>query len=85
MTVRGKIFLSKMLVICNYSFFHCFFFLENEQMGKLTEKIDMNFEKILSTQNLFIDSCYRLQMDESQIETKISLILEKLMETFEKK
>ncbi|XP_063914188.1 uncharacterized protein LOC135130682 [Zophobas morio] len=58
---------------------------DESQIEKLKENIDANFEKVFSAQNLFMDSCYRLQMDESQIESKISDILEKLIETFDKK
>jgi low affinity Fe/Cu permease len=58
---------------------------DESQINKLNEKIDSNFEKVFFAQNLFMDSCYRLQMDESQIESKISDILEKLIETFEQK
>ncbi|RZC34953.1 leucine-rich repeat-containing protein, partial [Asbolus verrucosus] len=58
---------------------------DESPIDKLHEKIDANFEKVFSAQNLFMDNCYRLQMDESQIESKISDILEKLIDTFEKK
>ncbi|XP_044267176.1 uncharacterized protein LOC123012980 isoform X2 [Tribolium madens] len=55
------------------------------EIEKLKNEIDSNFKKVFYAQDLFMDNCYRLQMDESQIESKISDILEKLIETFDKK
>lgn len=39
-----------------------------------------NFKNIMATQNLFLESCKRIQMDETQLETKISTVLEELLD-----
>lgn len=57
----------------------------DEKLKSISVKIDENFENLLATQNMFLESCYRVQMDESQLESKISLILQKLIDTFERK
>nr|XP_023016162.1 uncharacterized protein LOC111505568 [Leptinotarsa decemlineata] len=49
------------------------------------KKLNDNFEKILTNQDVFLQSCYRLQKDESQIETQISDILNKLIDMLEKR
>lgn len=59
--------------------------LAQQNLTKLEEKFDTNFAKLLLKQDLFLESCYKLQMDESQLERKISDILEKLIITFEEK
>lgn len=71
--------------MCDFQSKVTFESVDQGQIEKLKEDIDSNFKKVFSAQNLFMDSCYRLQMDESQIESKISDILEKLIETFDKK
>lgn len=60
-------------------------FSDEPKLVELGEKLDTNFGKLLLKQDLFLESCYKLQMDESQLETKISDILEKLISTFEEK
>ncbi|KAG5900145.1 hypothetical protein JTB14_012818 [Gonioctena quinquepunctata] len=52
---------------------------------KFEKKLDDNFEKILTNQDVFLESCHRLQMDESQIESEISVMLNKLIDMLEKK
>lgn len=58
---------------------------DGNKLTELREQFDTNFEKLLLKQDLFLESCYKLQMDESQLERKISDILEKLISTFEAK
>ncbi|XP_017783217.1 PREDICTED: uncharacterized protein LOC108567332 isoform X3 [Nicrophorus vespilloides] len=57
----------------------------DSELRNLSDKLDANFEMIMMLQNQFLESCHRVQMDEAHIETKISEILEKLIETFERK
>lgn len=52
---------------------------------ELDKKLSTNFEKILTNQDVFLESCHRLQMDESQIESEISVMLNKLIDMLEKK
>ncbi|XP_056645609.1 putative leucine-rich repeat-containing protein DDB_G0290503 [Diorhabda sublineata] len=52
---------------------------------ELEKKLSANFEKILTNQDVFLESCHRLQMDESQIESEISVMLNKLIDMLEKK
>ncbi|KAJ8976650.1 hypothetical protein NQ317_009114 [Molorchus minor] len=54
-------------------------------IAEINNKMTSNFEKILSNQDLFLESCHRLQMDESQIESEISDMLEKLIDMLEKR
>lgn len=54
----------------------------NRKLAELGRKMESNFENIMLAQNLFLESCHRIQMDETQLETKISLVLEKLLESF---
>lgn len=58
---------------------------EQESISEINKKLDSNFEKLILKQDLFLEGCYKLQMDESQIESKISIVLEKLIDIFEKK
>ncbi|KAF7264502.1 hypothetical protein GWI33_023132 [Rhynchophorus ferrugineus] len=51
----------------------------------LKRSINLSFEKILANQGLFLESCHRVQMDESRIETEISSMLGKLLDMLEKK
>ncbi|CAG9863376.1 unnamed protein product [Phyllotreta striolata] len=71
------------------------------QIGKISQKSDdaeaetnhkeledimtANFDKVLTNQEVFLESCHRLQMDESQIESEISVMLNKLIDMLEKK
>lgn len=59
--------------------------LGSTQYEDLDKKMTDNFNKILMNQDVFMDSCHRLQMDEAQIETEISVMLEKLIDMLEKK
>ncbi|XP_030747834.1 uncharacterized protein LOC115876265 [Sitophilus oryzae] len=60
--------------------------LNNEKsLESLRKSLNLSMEKILSNQGLFLESCHRVQMDESQIESEISVMLEKLIDMLEKK
>ncbi|KAF2904883.1 hypothetical protein ILUMI_01300 [Ignelater luminosus] len=59
--------------------------IDNKKLQELSEKIDSNFENVMIAQNLFLESCHRVQMDESQLESQISIVLEKLIDIFENK
>ncbi|KAJ8929737.1 hypothetical protein NQ314_017552, partial [Rhamnusium bicolor] len=58
---------------------------ESNDFEDINKKLTTNFEKVLTNQDLFLESCHRLQMDESQIESEISNMLEKLIDMLEKK
>ncbi|CAG9814213.1 unnamed protein product [Phaedon cochleariae] len=59
--------------------------LGTDRYDELETKWNANFEKILTNQDVFMESCHRLQMDESQIESEISVMLNKLIDMLEKK
>ncbi|XP_022902244.1 putative leucine-rich repeat-containing protein DDB_G0290503 [Onthophagus taurus] len=56
-----------------------------EKLEELEKKMDNNFNSVMSAQNTFLESCYRVQKDEAQLESKIGEVLEKLLETFSEK
>lgn len=60
-------------------------FSETDRIEEIDKKLSTNFDKILMNQDIFMDSCHRLQMDEPQIEREISTMLEKLIDMLEKK
>ncbi|XP_050306770.1 myosin-7-like [Anthonomus grandis grandis] len=47
--------------------------------------VNISLEKLLLNQDLFLESCHRVQMDESQIESEISQTLGKLIDMLETK
>ncbi|XP_031342957.1 uncharacterized protein LOC116170595 [Photinus pyralis] len=55
------------------------------KLDELNKKIDENFQNVMLTQNMFLESCHRVQMDEAQIESQIGAVLNKLIDTFENK
>lgn len=55
------------------------------KFSEIGRKMDSNFQNVMLTQNLFLESCHRIQMDEAQLENKISLVLEKLIDSFTNK
>lgn len=57
--------------------------IDQKLLSDVAQKLDSNFEKVISTQNTFLESCHRVQMDESQLEGQISDILNKLIDNFE--
>ncbi|KAJ8916252.1 hypothetical protein NQ315_016392 [Exocentrus adspersus] len=57
----------------------------DSSLEELNQNLKKNFQRILTNQDVFLESCHRLQMDESQIETEISAMLEKLIDMLEKK
>ncbi|XP_075234018.1 uncharacterized protein LOC142331790 [Lycorma delicatula] len=52
---------------------------------ELTRKVDTNFQMVLTTQSLFMENCHRLQVEETQLEFKLSLVLEKILITITNK
>ncbi|XP_044752656.1 uncharacterized protein LOC123312344 [Coccinella septempunctata] len=57
--------------------------IDQQLLSDMAKKLDSNFEKVILSQNTFLESCHRLQMDESQLEGQISDILNKLIDNFE--
>lgn len=51
----------------------------------LKRSVNLSLEKIITNQELFLESCHRVQMDESQIESEISMMLGKLIDMLESK
>ncbi|KAL1131456.1 hypothetical protein AAG570_011073 [Ranatra chinensis] len=51
------------------------------KISDLHRKMDNHFERVVTTQTMFMDTCHRLQDDEPQLEIKISLVLEKILDT----
>ncbi|KRT85603.1 hypothetical protein AMK59_1293, partial [Oryctes borbonicus] len=58
---------------------------EKSKLHEIDKKIDSNFESLMLAQNLFMENCYRLQKDEPQLETKISEVLDEMINTFNAK
>ncbi|KAK9869726.1 hypothetical protein WA026_003463 [Henosepilachna vigintioctopunctata] len=56
--------------------------VDQKLLSDMSQKLETNFGKIIDTQNSFLESCHRVQMDESQMETQISHILNKLIDNF---
>lgn len=52
---------------------------------ELTRRVDSNFQLVITSQNLFMENCHRLQLEEPQLESKISIILEKILTTITNK
>ncbi|XP_060516898.1 uncharacterized protein LOC132696205 [Cylas formicarius] len=51
--------------------------------GTQEKDLNQSIEKILTNQDLFLESCHKVQMDESQIESEISVMLEKVVDMLE--
>lgn len=60
-------------------------FLGTNSLDEIINNLKTNFQRILTNQDLFLESCHRLQMDEAQIESEISVTLENLINMIEKK
>ncbi|KAL1497040.1 hypothetical protein ABEB36_008068 [Hypothenemus hampei] len=58
---------------------------DKTSLESLKKSVNLSLEKIISQQNLFLESCHRVQMDESQIESEISQMLGKLIDMLETK
>lgn len=58
---------------------------EGETLEDISRKMDSSFQTVLQTQALFLESCHKVQIDESQLEEKISSVLERLLTVFEEK
>ncbi|XP_066156363.1 uncharacterized protein MCAP_0864-like [Euwallacea fornicatus] len=53
---------------------------DKTSVESLKKALNLSLEKIISNQELFLESCHRVQMDESQIESEISTLLGKLID-----
>ncbi|KAH1013881.1 hypothetical protein HUJ04_002807 [Dendroctonus ponderosae] len=58
---------------------------DKNAMESLKRGVNLSLEKIITNQELFLESCHRVQMDESQIESEISMMLGKLIDMLESK
>ncbi|XP_066259221.1 putative leucine-rich repeat-containing protein DDB_G0290503 [Euwallacea similis] len=58
---------------------------DKTSMESLKKALNLSLEKIISNQELFLESCHRVQMDESQIESEISTLLGKLIDMLDVK
>lgn len=58
---------------------------DTKTLEEISKKMDSNFQTVLQTQALFLESCHKVQIDESQLEEKISTVLDKLLAVFEEK
>lgn len=58
---------------------------DHGRLEELEKKMDENFQHIMLTQSMFLESCHRVQMDEAQIESQIGIVLNKLIDIFENK
>lgn len=61
------------------------YFLDKTSLDSLKKSVNLSLEKIITNQDLFLESCHRVQMDESQIESEISVMLGKLIDMLETK
>ncbi|CAG9771375.1 unnamed protein product [Ceutorhynchus assimilis] len=61
--------------------------LNNDKLSleSLQKSVNISLDKIITNQELFLESCHRVQMDESQIESEISVMLGKLIDMLETK
>ncbi|XP_018568018.1 uncharacterized protein LOC108908462 [Anoplophora glabripennis] len=57
----------------------------DNSLDEINKNLKLNFQRILTNQDVFLESCHRLQMDEAQIESEISVTLESLIDMIEKK
>lgn len=84
----------------NFNLTKIYDFLLNKQESDLIEKIsegrveneeitefnmDIKLSKIISNQELFMENCHRLQIDETQIEQEISEIMRRLIGMLDQK
>ncbi|XP_069674237.1 putative leucine-rich repeat-containing protein DDB_G0290503 isoform X3 [Periplaneta americana] len=53
--------------------------LVQRRLSELGRKFDSNFQMLMLAQNLFLESCHRIQLDEPQLETKITKVLERIL------
>lgn len=50
-----------------------------KKFSNINQKIDSNFNNTILAHNLFLESCHRIQLEEPQLETKITIVLETLL------
>ncbi|XP_071455662.1 uncharacterized protein [Hetaerina americana] len=51
------------------------------RLGELGRRLDSSFRMLLLAQNLFLESCHRIQLGEPTLEERLSVILERLLDT----
>ncbi|XP_014253700.1 putative leucine-rich repeat-containing protein DDB_G0290503 [Cimex lectularius] len=52
----------------------------HKRLNDIQRKLDNNFQNIASVQSLFLDSCQRIQDDESDLDTMVTEVLEKILD-----
>ncbi|CAG2058222.1 unnamed protein product [Timema podura] len=55
--------------------------LIQRRFSDLGRKHESSFQTLIMTQNLFLESCHRIQQDEPQLENKLTLVLKKILDT----
>lgn len=55
--------------------------LVQRRMSELGRKLDSSFQMLMLGQQMFLESCHRLQLDEPQIEAKLTQVLERILDT----
>ncbi|KAG8227634.1 hypothetical protein J437_LFUL008711 [Ladona fulva] len=53
----------------------------SRRLGDLGRRLDSSFRMLLLAQNLFLESCHRIQLGEPTLEERLSIVLERLLET----
>ncbi|XP_046392355.1 uncharacterized protein LOC124160536 isoform X2 [Ischnura elegans] len=51
------------------------------RLGELGRRLDSSFRMLLLAQNLFLESCHRIQLGEPTLEARLSIVLERLLDT----
>jgi hypothetical protein len=54
--------------------------LVQRRLNELGRKFDSSFQMLMLAQNLFLESCHRIQLDEPQLEGKLTQVLERILD-----
>ncbi|XP_023704622.1 uncharacterized protein LOC111862963 isoform X3 [Cryptotermes secundus] len=54
--------------------------LVQRRLNELGRKFDSSFQMLMLAQNLFLESCHRIQLDEPQLEMKLTKVLERILD-----
>jgi hypothetical protein len=54
--------------------------LVQRRLNELGRKFDSSFQMLMLAQNLFLESCHRIQLDEPQLEIKLTKVLERILD-----
>ncbi|XP_049767783.1 uncharacterized protein LOC126101140 [Schistocerca cancellata] len=57
----------------------------HRRMSELGRKLDSSFQMLMLAQNLFLESCHRLQLEEPQLEAKLTAVLGRILDTLHNK